>query len=44
MKEIKKMYLFIHPPAHFSYRELMKPNIQVEENWKNFIKENGQKE
>lgn len=44
MKDIERLYLFIHPPAHHSYRELMKPDMLVEEKWKNFVVEKSQDE
>lgn len=44
MRELKRIYLFIHAPAHLPYRELMRPNPPVEENWRKLVAEKGQDE
>ena len=38
-KEIKRIYLFMHPPSTLSYRELLKPNPPVEESWRKIVAE-----
>jgi len=40
-KEIERIFLFIHPPSTLSYRELLKPNPTVEENFKKVVAEKG---
>ncbi len=40
-KEIRHICLFMHPPSTLSYRELLKPNPPVEENWRKIAAERG---
>ncbi len=41
LKEIERIFLFIHPPSTRSYRELLKPNPAAEENFKKVVAEKG---
>ena len=39
MNKIRKVYLFMHPPSRLSQRNLLKPNLPVEEHWKRLVQE-----
>jgi hypothetical protein len=41
MKELKKIFFFIHAPSKLSAREMLKPNTTAEENWKRIVAEKG---
>ena len=44
MKELKKFYLFVHPPAHGPYLLGWKLDVKREEEWKELIRKEGQDE
>ena len=44
MKELKKFYLFVHPPAHGPYLLGWKLDVKREEEWKELIRKESQDE